>query len=499
LIKGIYRNETPTNHITLLKLKAANSSFFGKEGTTMKMNGKELINKMSDTDPKLIADAENKPRRKRGLLIGLTSGMATLAATAVIAVAVGNNAAQKPPVIDTSDPNSVPAINSGIVGSGTTSTQDPPAVDPVPKDPPKLDFSKYKDLPKITTGDYGVRGNGGGAYLGEKDGVVVQQDFLDYSDLEQASPWKGAELETMPVFMSHSTDLPPDLDKMYAIAREAAAALGIPEDSLEFTDNYQRLEETIEANRKMAKNAGATDEEIEDMINRIIRSVRSMTDVDAENEDIRISINSAFHKYITFFGETGSIKLPEGYNFTLNATDEEKAALVEYFAEKYKGILNYSKPTLGRAIDTGDRISLYIYDSDCDLTQQIVNYWMNYTFFEEHWENTGELSRFFVYTDDNCEKLGDYPILTAEQAEAILKSNKFDDEMRMPADAKILKIDMEYENLAGSTGVLPYYKFYVETDDEPYDFAELVCNVYSIPAVPEEFIDMETTDYGVRA
>lgn len=460
------------------------------------MNGKNLLDKMSNVDPKLIEDADKKPRRSKKLFIGITSGAAAAAAAALIAVTVGNNAGQKPPIIDTSgSTSSTPVTNSDIVSSGDTSTQDPTVADNTPQDPPVLDFSKYKDLPKITIGDYSVTGMAGGAVLGKKDGVVVQQDFLDYSDLEQLSPWKGAELETMPVFMSHSTDLDVDLDKMYALAREAAAVLGIPEDSLEFTDNYHSMEETIEKHRQLAKENGATEEEIEDTINRMVRSVMSMTTVYAKNEDVLISVNTAFSIYVNFKGSTGSIKLPDEYNFTESATDEEKAALVEYFADKYKDILNYSKPTLGKVNDDG----IHIYDSDCDLTQQIVNYWMNYACFDEHSENTGELCRMWINTDDACEKLGDYPILTAEQAEAILKSNKFDDEMRMPADAKILKIDMEYENLAGSTGVLPYYKFYVETDDEPYDFAELVCNVYSIPAVPEEFIDMDTTEYGVRA
>ncbi len=456
----------------------------------MNMNGKNLLNKMSDADPKLIENANQKPRHSRKLFIGITSGAATVAAAALIMVTAGSNAGHGPggaAYIESDSP-----ISSVTVNSGTTSAQEPVA-EPTPQDPPVLDFSKYKDLPKITSGDYSVTGMGGGAFLGEKDGVVVQQDFLNYSDLEQVSPWKGAVLETMPVYMSHSTDLDLDLDKMYARAREVAAALGIPEDSIEFTDNYEDLAETIEQHRQLARDHGATEEEVDETINRIIRSVRSMTSVDGENEDVRISVNSALHTYVYFQG--GSIKLPDGYNFTESATDEEKAALVEYFTDKYKGALNFSKPTLGRI----DADGFHIYDSDCDLTQQIVNYWINSACFDEHWENIGELSRMWFDTDDNCEKLGDYPILTAEQAEAILKSNKFDEEMRMPADAKILKTDMVYKNLAGSTGVMPYYEFYVETNDKTYDFAELVCNVYTIPAVPEEFIDMETTDYDVRA
>jgi len=431
------------------------------------LNGKDLLDKMSDVDPKLIADAEKKPRKKSGLMIGLTSSMAALAAAALIAVTLGNNVSQKPPVIDTSDPNSVPVTSSDTVSSGNTST-----------------------LPKITVGDYGVRGWGGREFIGAKDGVKVEKDYFNYSQLEECSPWKGAELETMPVYMSHSTDLDVDLDKMYALARKAAAALGIPEDSLEFTDNYQRMDETIEANRKMAKDAGATDEEADEMINRIIRSVMSQTYVEAIGGGVRISVYTSLKIYIA---PDESAKLPDKYNFTKSATDEEIAALVDYFADKYKGIMNYSKPTLGRI----DAEGIYIYDSDCDLTQQIVNYWINSAFFGEDSENIGELGRMWFDTVDGCEKLGDYPILTPEQATEILKSNKFDDEMRMPADAKILKTDIVYENSAGYTGIIPYYEFYVETDKDDSN-ADVACLIYTIPAVPEEFIDIDTVDYGAK-
>ena len=459
------------------------------------MNGKNLLDKISEIDPKLIADAEKTPRRKSRLYIGLSSGAAAVAAAALIAVTAGHKPVQEPPVTGTSDSGSAISASSEVIDSGASSAQEPTVADKTPKEPPVLDFSKYKDLPKISYSDNSVSGFGGGVLIGEKDGVVVLQENVNYSELEQLSPWKGAELETMPVYMSHSTDLNGNLDKMYARAHEVAAALGIPEDSLKITDNYQDMTEVIERHRQLGKEHGATDEEIEELINQITRSSMSQVRVEAENEDICISVNPALHAYINFKGATGSIKLPDGYNFTESATDEEIAALVDYFSDKYKTVLNYSKPTLGR-VNPYDGI--YIYDSDCDLTQQIVNYWINSACFGEHYKNSGELSTIWSFTDDNCEKLGDYPVLTAEQAEAILKSTKFDDDMRMPADAKILKTDMVYKNPAGCTAVMPYYEFYVETDDEPFE-ADIVCNVYTIPAVPEEFIDMETKDYGVRA
>ena len=69
----------------------------------------------------------------------------------------------------------------------------------------------------------------------------------------------------------------------------------------------------------------------------------------------------------------------------------------------------------------------------------------------------------------------------------------------MPADAKILKTELYYGNAAGYTAVMPYYRFYIESDHDFFPDHDVECDVYTIAAVPEEFIDMETTDYGVRA
>lgn len=446
----------------------------------MNKNGNKLLDKISDLDPKLISDAEKKPRAaKRRLFIGITSGMATAAAAAVIAVAAAHNPLPTAPVVSTSAPVISDSVSDPVSNSGSTidSSDIPGNPATLPQDPPKLDFSKYKDLPKIM--DRNTEGGQGGG----------RTSYLNHSDLEERGPWNGKELETMPVFMSHSTELDPDLDRMYARVREAAAALGLPADSLEITDNYQDLTESIETQRKMAEEAGATKEEIEEVINRMIRG--SMASVNAQTyvNGIRISVDTAYRTYIYF--EEEPIKLPDEYNFSKDATAEEKAAALSYLSDKYKDLIKFSKPAAGDG-----SYGFSIYDADCDLTQQIINYGINDVRFDI---SEGKLSDIDISSDGACEKLADYPILTAAQAEAILKSNKYDDNTRMPANAKILKTDMVYKNGAGYTAVMPYYEFYVESAEEPYGEYDTVCDVYTIPAVPEEFIDMETEDYGAHA
>ena len=192
------------------------------------------------------------------------------------------------------------------------------------------------------------------------------------------------------------------------------------------------------------------------------------------------------------------IKLPDNITLDQNASDDDKAKLFKYFADNYKELTNFSKPEYGNGtnFNTG---GFSVYESDCDLSEQVVNYWINPTEFIANFENANSIKQIRIYSDENCEKLGDYPVLTAEQAEAILKSTRYDDKTRMPTDANILKVDLIYRNPAGSTGVIPYYEFYVETDKEVYFDKEVTCDVYTIAAVPEEFIEIDTEDYAPKA
>lgn len=294
----------------------------------------------------------------------------------------------------------------------------------------------------------------------------------------------------MPVYMSCSTEAP-DLEKMYARVREVAAALGISEDELEMTDTYYDAMDTLEKHREWGAEKGLTEEEIEDMINRMVRSVMSMVDVTGKANGVTINLDTAYRVYI-YFDEP--VELPEGYNFSDNASAAEKAEALNYLAERYRELTGYSAPIAVHREDYGS----YIYETDDDLTRALVNYWINNTMFNVD-EDNNRLKAIRIYTDGALKKLADYPVLTASQAEAILKSNKYDDDVRMPADAKILKTELYYGNATGYTAVMPYYRFYIESANENLGDFEVVCDVYTIAAVPEEFIDMDTNDYGARA
>lgn len=457
------------------------------------MNGKDLLDKMSDVDPKLITDAEKKPKNKRKLFIGISSGMATVAAAAVLAVAIGRNPVVTPPVVETSNTNSGtvsdtnsavnsnPGTNSGVNSGDQPITSTP--TQPVIKDPPVIDFSEYEHLPVISSGDYGVRGWGSG---------VSRNNSVTRSELEIHSPWSGMELKTMPVYKSTSTEA--DMKEIREYVKKAAAALGISENELELREPAGDVDSQLKSLRKMMEDAGASEEEIERELDKRRRQMLGMAGVEGKADGISFDIMTNYRMQVSF---DTPIKLPDGCKLGRDATDSENRAATEYLAEKFKELLGYEKPVISKNSERPDYYC--VYEGAGEIEDQIFNYSTKYVIFYASPEDPTAMSFMWIDSNKNCVKLDDYPIYTAEQAMEILKSNKYGDDERMPSDAKILKTDLYYNNEPGYTVVLPYYEFYVEADGTPDTGGDLVCDVYKICAVPDQFVDVQNADYGARA
>lgn len=463
------------------------------------MNGKDLLDKMSDVDPKLIENAENsnrKPKNKRRMFIELTSGMAAVAAAAVLAVAIGKNPAVTPPIDLTSDTNSGTVsgvasnteINSGV-NSEITSTPSKPEPQK-PKDPPVIDFSQYERLPLISRVNYGL-GGGGDILNSISNGASISK-----ASPQLHSPWNAElGLKTLPVYKSTSTEA--DMDAIREYVKKTAAKLGISENELELREPGGSVESNLAALRKMMEDAGVPEEEIERELAWRKLSLSGNATVETAANGINICINTAYGMDIRF---DEPIKLPDGCKLGGNASEEENIAAVEYLAEKFRDVLGYEDPVIAKC-DDDIRDGYYcVYENAGTIEEQILNYSTKYTVFYEAsalddpgLTYPGLMGFMRIHSNENCVKLDDYPIYTPEQAIQILQSNKYSDDERMPEDAEILKVDITYGNYAGFTVVLPYYEIY--TDSETDD----TCDIYRICAVPEQFVDIQNSDYGVSA
>lgn len=487
------------------------------------MNGKELLDKMSEVDPKLIegaykdAEESEKPKSRRALFIGLGSGMAAIAAALAVFIGVKAGLANKDMVgtaVSGSNINSatngidaLPATNGneensadkgGIEESapGTISMQSPESVNLTPEAVIDSDFSEYENLTVISNKFYGMKGMGGDEWRKEV-GLYTVYGLNEPDTLETFSPWSlDAELTTLPVYLSNSTT--PDVAAMTERVKSVAALLGVSESELEITNRGLNGINDFDAYRKTLEGYGLSEEEIEAEIDRVSRISGAQTSIEGKASGFTIYCDSAGGIKVWFKEPYPALR--EGYSLNIqnNPSPEGLTAAFAYLAEEYMELLDYKNPTVAR-YDGIFEYEYKVYEAEGDLTSQIVNYWLNCAKFLGNWDNPQELDSITVDTTANLEKLGDYPIYTAQQALWVMQSERVPEEVRMPAGADVVKVELEYKNLLGYTAVIPYYEFVVKTDKIDESSGELIYRHYMMPAVPEQFLDMTVEDYGIRA
>lgn len=402
------------------------------------MKGNQLLNKMSDIDPRLIGEAETygekKKTKKKRLFIGWGSGLA--AAAAALAMIIGLNATTEP------------------------------VIDP----------GRYANLPMISVGSTGISGLGGGTLREEVTNAEYEKIIADFKKEKKETAQYGYKgFETLPVFLSRSNT--PDVDQMKARLLEVAATFGFSENELEI----KLPDLTQDGYRKLLESQGVPADEIDAEIDRITKRTAHMAEIEAKAEGMVFTIQTNYMVEIRF---ENPLSLPAGYDLSSAASSEAVGKTVDYLHEKYKGLADYKKPVqIGRSIHNGNSLA----EKELESIEFIG------------WK-AGKLEAIRIYTAKGCDKIGDYPILTAKAAEALLKSDKFSGDERMPQDAEIVGVSLEYiDNAPGQTGLLPYYRFVVRTDKTPSSASDVVLDIYTVSAVPEQFIEIDTHSLGVGA
>lgn len=174
--------------------------------------------------------------------------------------------------------------------------------------------------------------------------------------------------------------------------------------------------------------------------------------------------------------------VPDSYNTDILATYEETKVLGEYLLANYGQILGMKKPAVAVV---GGNYSFYeegpknnyhtrFYDADGDIVQQIFSY-SNELGADIYVTEKSEVEVAQVHEgvnisliyNGNYKSLGDYPILTYDQALQKLYSGGYFDNM-LPDDMVITKdliaaVELIYVTDRYNTRtIMPYYKFYVE-------------------------------------
>ena len=113
------------------------------------------------------------------------------------------------------------------------------------------------------------------------------------------------------------------------------------------------------------------------------------------------------------------IPLPKKYNLSPKASYEDNQKTAAYLRKKYRKLINMKKSKV--KIDNFDFRNnnvIWFYEADGNLTEQIINY--NFNNIRFHGNENGNLGGIRIYQYDLSQKIGDYPVISLEEAKKLL-------------------------------------------------------------------------------
>ena len=315
------------------------------------------------------------------------------------------------------------------------------------------------DLEKLTISESEPGGFGFEGYM-----------YYDDSELENDNPWdEKTEITKLPVYRNGAYDpsgagLPLGLDEeqMRSLLDSAASALGVEVISTETeTEND--------------KNGAPVTVEL-----------RAQT----SNGSIYVMADGG----VVYFLPGGGLALPEKYDFTLtNEKTDEAHEIISYLANIYGGLLGFEKSTpasWGEYNTNGDFYRRYsVYDSHGTLTEKILNYNLRTASFFP--SDDGKLDAIRINNRlITAEKIGDYPIISAEEAKRLLLAGNYQTSVpyAMPGKEYVAKTELIYRAGRGDQMLMPYYRFYVLLPDTEREGGLKTYGAYYVPAVKGEYI-----------
>lgn len=307
--------------------------------------------------------------------------------------------------------------------------------------------------------------------------VGYGMEAISESDLENGNPWsENMKIQTMPVFMSSSTH--PDGEKMKEILMEAADFFDLDLTDSDIEDSTFG-EEEAEALRAQFKEYGASEEEID----RVVKNSFSMGEISASKNGISLRINTAFTLDISF---DSPIELPAGYNFGFNASEDELSRAGDYLIEEYGGLLNMKNPV--KNLFAEYRGSVEYYDGGTSIQEAITDYSLNIVRFIS--DENGGLRIIRIYSSKGCEKIGDYPVMTAEEAKTLLFEGNYLTSVpeELSGNEEIGRTELTYRSGIGYEHVMPFYRFLVKLPEKYWGDREALYGAYYVCAVKKEYI-----------
>lgn len=338
------------------------------------------------------------------------------------------------------------------------------------------------ELPKLTISDT----SGGMGF----EGYMA----YDVSELVNANPWnEQMKLKTLPVYENNikydifQNASGHDLESMKTYLEELVDKLGMDKQKLVYKDNTPH-EKQIEATMGDLEAMGMLP---------VPDGYFDPTELSASDGNITVTVTAHMDAAIVF--EDG-IALPPEYNFTYHAPLEDIAEVAEYLKEKYllgefKDVFGMKSPETN--ISDGDyniygqqNYHISFFEKGRDKVENIINY--NFRQMRFSCNDEGKLWMIGIGSNACTQKIGDYPIITADRAKELLLQGKYVTSVvqwDMPGEEYIKKVELIYRDGSRNEVYIPYYRFYIELPEAERENGMKTYGAYYVPAVKEEYIE----------
>ena len=299
----------------------------------------------------------------------------------------------------------------------------------------------------------------------------------DISELSSGNPWNEEMVfEALPVYRNNSFN------------EIGIAYPGIGEEAM---------------NKKLENIAEKTDLEMRGIIEATY--VGDFSSGSGIPDDFITDIKADFGSYTIEIQSNGSIvamyngfdgeELPEEYSFTHNNTTEGEAfETIAYLYENYGDIIGLPEATFVTSKEytfSGEEIRDYrIYDFSGDEINDMLNFAFNEVQLAPNDE--GKLMLIRINDKLSCaEKIGDYPIISPEEAKDMLLEGGYITTVpyEMPGKKYIAKCELIYRSGISENIWMPYYRFLVELPEMAQENGLKNFGAYYVPAVKLEYIE----------
>jgi len=286
----------------------------------------------------------------------------------------------------------------------------------------------------------------------------------DIEELSRGNPWdREANLETLPVFQNKAP-------------RDGA---GMPQGGLSQEEMHAKADEI----------AGNLDETIH------------------RKEEQDFGLIAKLGKYQLMIEKTGAVEVSFAEPMTISElNDLQQAAERTDYEKVLAGLLDEYQELAGMeepghdiwydyTIEGKKNWRISAYEDSGDLEERIIGYYFNtldFVFNHNH-----QLYIIRKFQPEIGDKLGDYPIMTPEEAEQVLLKGDYYTTVTetTPKEGNVKKVELAYDTGGFEEYFMPYYKFYVTVPTERiYDQAEIEeklngFGVYYVPAVEKEHLE----------